>query len=103
MMSLPMVWIRLWQNCFNFKHTDHWKESDEEKKEGSEKTKSSDECADVNPSRVEHSPRGRGEIAGQSGGDDHKALEPHAGVRELNDNPDPDEVCAEVFEPEELR
>ena len=101
-MSLPVMGICFWQNCFNFEHTDHWKESDEEQEQGSEETEGSNERADIDPSWMEHSPCGWREIAGQRGGDDYEALEPHAHIRELNNNPDPDQVCSEVFEPEEL-
>ena len=97
-----MVWICFWQNCFNFKHTYHWKESNEEQKEGSEQTESADKGADIDPSRMKHSPSRGGEVAGERGGNNHEALEPHTHVWELNDDPDPEQVCAEVFEPEEL-
>lgn len=98
-----MVWICFWQNRFNFEHTDHWKESDEEQKEGSEQTEGADEGADIDPSRMKHSPSGWGEVTGERGGNNHEALEPHAHIWKLNDDPDPKEMCAEVFEPEELR
>jgi len=88
-MILSVMWIGLWKDRFDFKHTNHRKETDEKQEQGCEEPERADKCANINPSRMEHSPCGWHEIAGQCRRDDDEALEPHSHVWELNDDPDP--------------
>ena len=43
------------------------------------------------------------EIAGEGGRNNHEALIPHTRIGKLNDDPDPNQVRAKIFEPEKLR
>src|SRR3954451_6377562 len=98
-----VMWVRLRQNNFYFRHRDHRQVADEEKEERQENAEGADERPDIDPGRVKHSPGGREEIAVEATDDDDETLEPHAGVDAHADEIDDVDVVPETFEPKELR
>src|SRR5262245_50104096 len=90
------------QHRLDFKHANHWKEADEEQEQGEEEAERSNEHRNVHPRRMEHTPSRGCKIANERRGNNHKALVPHARVRKLNDDPNPNKMRAEILEPKKL-
>src|ERR1043166_6702779 len=90
------------ENDLHFRHRDHWREPDKQKKERSENPEGANESPDVDPGREKEDPSRRKEVAMQPADDDDEPLEPHPGVHAHVNEVDDIDVVPAPLEPEEL-